>query len=379
MPEQLSAEHRALRDRVQRFLDEHVLEEASTETAESVDKESARELHRLSREAGLWSLAQPAEHGGQAAGPLALTVVRETLAASNSPRAEHVLGPDPGLIAHTEGALREELLPAVLRGDKRGAFAFTEPRDAPRPTSARREDGDLVIDGRKSYVTGGGSADFYTVLVRVEDSSDEPDGTAMVVVDRDTPGMSVEREFHSLEGGSHVSLLFEEARVPSSHVIGRVGEGMPRALRSIENVRLALSARATGWGLWVVDYLTAKLQEPHRSGSPLADHESIRLRYADIRISLYAARSMLYRTARLLDAGESVTAEIMATKIFATETIGDIVDSAVQLVGGQALVVGHPLESLYRRARSLRLTEGANDLLRLHVARGTFELGKGRV
>jgi alkylation response protein AidB-like acyl-CoA dehydrogenase len=103
------------------------------------------------------------------------------------------------------------------------------------------------------------------------------------------------------------------------------------------------------------------------------------MRYADMRIETYVARSALYRTARLVETGENSVNETIATKVFCTETAGRVIDMAVQLVGGQALVLGHPLERLYRQVRSLRLVEGASDLLRINLVKGKLELKKGRV
>jgi acyl-CoA dehydrogenase len=88
---------------------------------------------------------------------------------------------------------------------------------------------------------------------------------------------------------------------------------------------------------------------------------------------------MLYRTARLAESGENIVNETIATKVFCTETAGRVVDAGVQLVGGQALVSGHPLERLYRQVRSMRLMEGASDLLRINLVKGRLELDKGRV
>jgi acyl-CoA dehydrogenase len=154
---------------------------------------------------------------------------------------------------------------------------------------------------------------------------------------------------------------------------------MPRALRAIGDTRLAVAAHAVGAALWTLDHLTRHLRLPHRGKEPLGARESIRLRYGELRVQVYAARSALYRTARLAEAGENVVNETMAAKLLATETLGAVVDEAIQLVGGDALVTGHPLERLYREARSLRLAEGASDLLRLQIARGALDLDKGRL
>jgi alkylation response protein AidB-like acyl-CoA dehydrogenase len=203
--------------------------------------------------------------------------------------------------------------------------------------------------------------------------------TALLAIDRDLSGVTVEREFRSLEGGRHVALRFTGARVPVDRVVGAIGEGMPRALRAIGDTRLAVAAFAVGSSIWALDFVTDHLRSPHRRGAPLGDLESIRLRYGDLRIQTYAARSVLYRTARLAEAGGNVVNETMAAKVLATETLGAVADQAIQLVGGDALVVGHPLERLYREARSLRLAEGSSDLLRLQIARGALELDKGRL
>ena len=201
----------------------------------------------------------------------------------------------------------------------------------------------------------------------------------MVVIDRNADGVHIEREFGSMEGGGHVSMRFDQVHVPVANVIGKIGEGMPRALGNIGNVRLMISAQATGMSMWVLDFVEQHLQAPHRSGTPLGEREGVRLRYADMRIETYVARSALYRTARLADTGENIVNETIATKVFCTETAGRVVDMGLQLVGGQALVKGHPLERLYRQVRSLRLVEGANDLLRINLVKGKLELGKGRV
>ena len=169
----------------------------------------------------------------------------------------------------------------------------------------------------------------------------------MVVIDCDSPGVNIARTFTSIDGSQHAFFTFSDARVPVSHIIGNAGEGLPRALRQIGDTRLAIAANCSGIMLWVLDYLSEHIKRPHRGGKPLSDLESVRLRYAQLRIDAYAARSMLYRTARLGDLGENIVNESIATKVFATEAVGRIVEDAIQLVGGQALRTEHPLARLY--------------------------------
>ena len=171
----------------------------------------------------------------------------------------------------------------------------------------------------------------------------------MLVIDTDAPGVVLERRFESLDGSHHAAFRFDAVPVPADHIIGRAGEGLPRAMRQIGDTRLLIAAEAVGLARWAIEFTTQHLKAPHHSGEPLGAREGVRLRYADLRIRTYAARSMLYRTARLGESGANIVNEGIACKVYATETLSDVVDGAIQLVGGKALTVGHPLEQLYRR------------------------------
>jgi alkylation response protein AidB-like acyl-CoA dehydrogenase len=369
MPEQLTPSQQQLLEAVRAFARE-TLEPRRDMPAD----QARREVIDASRKAGFFAMTQPAAFGGSEATTLELTLVRDELAATNARHTGAVFGPGPGVLADVGEPLRSTYLAPLLAGDKRGGFAFTEPDDAPTPTRAV-EDGDaLVITGQKSYVTGGADADFINTLVQIGDR-----GPAMVVIDTALPGVAITRQFSSIDGSRHAAFRFDNARVPRSHIIGTPGEGMPRAMRQIGDTRLQIAAQGAGTMRWVLGYLTDHLLQPDRNGKTRGSREGVRLRYAELRIRAFAARSMVYRTARLADAGENVVNEGMACKVFATETLGEVVDTAIQLVGGGALVEDHPLAVLYRQVRSLRLAEGGSDVLRLNLARGQLDLGKGRI
>ncbi len=376
MPDQLPEELVRTRESARKFLADVILPLEQSDDAPALIQDQVR---KASQKAGFYYKTQPKEFGGNPASILELTMLRETWAAANSRLTGLIFGPGPGILHAARGELKEQYLDPVMRGDKKGAFAFTESEIARRPTWARIDGGHLIVNGQKSYVTGGATADFVSALVNVENADGSKAGTAMVVIDREATGVEITRQFSSMEGSGHVSMLFNDVRVPVSHIIGRIGEGMPRALGNIGNVRLMVSAQATGMCMWAIDFVEHHLLEPHRSGTPLGEREGVRMRYADMRIETYVARSALYRTAALADTGENIVNETVATKVFCTETAGRVIDGAVQLLGGQALVQGHPLEQMYRQVRSLRLTEGASDLLRINLAKGRLELGKGRL
>src|SRR5690606_16402353 len=131
----------------------------------------------------------------------------------------------------------------------------------------------------------------FATMVNIEDGGDPgPTGAAMLLIDKDIPGVTITRDFHSMEGGGHVELSFDQARVPQVNILGAVGEGMPRAMGNISEERVASAATACGIAMWTVDFTTK-----HITGGPegrrLADREGVRLRYSDMRIDTYAARS----------------------------------------------------------------------------------------
>ena len=364
MPEQLSSQLIELRERCAAFAKDHMLPLADSDRASA-----AVQVREASKAAGLFTMTQPAH----AAGQLALCVARETLAAANPPALDAVFGPGAGVLGSVGEPLASSHLAPLLAGEKRGSFGFTEPDDA-EPTAGTIDGDALTINGQKSYVTGGADADFINALVRIEGH-----GPSMVVIDTDTQGVILEKRFNSLDGSHHAAFRFDNVQVPVSHVIGEPGQGLPKALRQIGDVRLLFAAQACGYLIWVMDLLQSHLQSPDKDGAPRGNKDVVRWHYADLRIKAFAARSMLYRTARLADTGENIVNEGMACKVFATECIGEAVDTAIQLVGGGALIDDHPLALLYKKVRAWRLAEGASDVLRLNIGRGILELGKGRI
>lgn len=366
MPDFLSSDLAALRDRVAALAQGPLA--ALRDDAALADAERAARVRALSKDAGLFGLTQ--DHATPA---LTLLVARETLARHAVGHLRGLFGPDAGLLAGVSGPLHASHLLPMLAGEKRGGFAFTEPSDAPRPTWAAVDGDALVVTGRKSYVTGGADADFLVALVEVEGQ-----GPAMVVVDTALPGVVIERRFGSLDGSTHAAFRFDGVRVPRHHAMGAPGQGRSQALARISAVRRLVAADALGTALWAVDFVGADLLRERRGGARAAS-ERMRLRYGAMRVQAYAARAVVYRTARLHDSGQDAVNETIAAKVFATETAGQLVDTAVQMVGGEALVTGHPLEAALRRLRALRLAEGETDLLQVNLARGFLDLGKGRL
>ena len=370
MDPELPAALAPLRETLRRFLEDEVL---PAERREQVVEESqaAPALRSWARarsaELGLYRLAQPLELGGGGLGPLGRVALYEEIARSQCVLHDCILGGDGGLLRLATGSQRERFLLPVLRGELTAALAFTDAREGPRTTAMRRGDA-FVLSGVKSFVTGGPHADLLVTIAKVTDNPGGQTGTAIFPVRRDAPGVRLVRDIRTLDGAPHGEFELAHVEVPAADVIGEIGEGVPRALESITALRLRAAATACGAARWTLDYALAQARRPHRSGMPLGEREQVQAMLGQSAMDLFAARAALYAAARAAESGEAEMDVAMA-KAVATEAVAHVVDRAMQLSGGAAVVEGHPLARLYRRIRSWRIAEGTTEILRLTVAR----------
>jgi alkylation response protein AidB-like acyl-CoA dehydrogenase len=368
---ELPAALASLRETLRRFLEDEVL---PAERRERVVEESqaAPELRSWARarsaELGLYRLAQPVELGGGGLGPLGRVALYEEIARSQCVLHDCVLGGDGGLLRLATGSQRERFLLPVLRGELTAALAFTDAREGPRTTAVRRGDA-FMVSGVKSFVTGGPHADLLVTIAKVTDNPGGKTGTAIFPLRRDAPGVRLARDIRTLDGAPHGEFELVNVEVPAADVIGEIGEGVPRALESITALRLRAAATACGAARWTLDYALAQARRPHRSGVPLGEREQVQAMLGQSAMDLFSARAALYAAARAAETGGDAETDVAMAKAVATEAVAHIVDRAMQLSGGAAVVEGHPLARLYRRIRSWRIAEGTTEILRLTVAR----------
>jgi alkylation response protein AidB-like acyl-CoA dehydrogenase len=366
----LPPEIAALRERLRAFIAEE-LQPASVKEGIADEAQAGPALRRWARvrsaQLGFYRLAQPAELGGGGLSPVALTALHEEIARSQCALGGLVLGGDGGLLRMAAGAQRERFLLPVLRGELTAALAFTDAREGPRTTAVRR--GDLfVVSGVKSFVTGGPQADLLLTVAKVIDNAGAKTGTAVFVVKREAPGVTLASEIRTLDGGLHGEFELKNVEVSAADLIGEIGQGLPKALESITALRLRAAAAACGTARWTLDYALEQARRPHRTGAPLGEREQVQAMLGESAMDLFAARGALYAAAGAAEAGDAET-EVAMAKAIATEAVARILDRAMQLSGGAAVVEGHPLARLYRRIRAWRIAEGTTEILRLTVAR----------
>ena len=292
----------------------------STRSLSGADPESpSRELHaelrrevaRLSEAAGFYRLSIPASDGGLGAGALTLTAAREALACSGNPFAGLILARGAGIMRLADNdAQREELYAPVLAGQRSAAFGFTEAPGAQRtqavPCTLEGGEPGFAVTGRKAFVTGGDSADWIVVVANVPPNMHaeaEAGGTALLVVDRDARGVEQGEVGASIDGATHCPFSFSETPVPESRLLGRIGDGLPRALANIDQMRLSVAASAVGYSRWANRATLKRIEGPHRSGTALAEREQVQAIFADNVTETYIARATLYGAARALELG----------------------------------------------------------------------------
>ena len=342
------------------------------------------EIAQRSEAAGFYRLSLPVSDGGLGAGALRITAAREALACSGNPFASLALAHGPGIMRLADNdAQREELYAPVLAGQRSAAFGFTEAPGAQRTQAVPRRlaggQPGFAVTGKKAFVTGGDSADWIVVVANVPPNSHAEaaaGGTALLVVDRDAPGAEQGTVGASIDGATHCSFTFTETPVPQTRLLGKIGDGLPRALANIDQMRLRVAAEAVGLSRWANRATLKRIEGPHRTGTALAEREQVQAIFADMVSETYQARATLYRAAEALEQGApSAATEVAIAKSTATETLGRVVDRAIQLHGAQALLRGHPLERTLRVARSLRIAEGPTELLRLTITREVRKAG----
>lgn len=368
----LSPELEELQDKTRTFVDTVLLPLENQLDGNKLTPSDLADVQEAAKKIGLWQYDVPVEHGGQGHGLLASCIVEEELGKTKgSPfRNNTILGPTVRPILYgIDDSLKDDYLYPVLRGEKRTCFAQTEPGAGGDPrgmTTTAVLDGDhYVINGRKQWIGWVGEADFAQVVART--GTDEK-GRALLsvfLVDLDTPGIEVVRQLMTITGDAPYELTFTDVRVPRRNLVSEEGEGMRLAQEWITRNRIAKQgARSIGMATRAFEMAIAYSKERVTFGKPLAERQAVQFMIADSAIELHNARLLVRDTARRFDEGEDIRDLSYMVKIYATEISYNVVDRAMQIHGALGLSVDNPLEYFFRQLRSIRITEGATEILR---------------
>ncbi|MFN2627172.1 MAG: acyl-CoA dehydrogenase family protein [Gaiellaceae bacterium] len=277
-------------------------------------------------------------------------------------------------------------LPRMATGELRSAYSMTEPHagsdvQAIR-TSARRDGDAYVIDGQKMWVTNGLRAGMVMLLAKTDSAADPPHrGMTGFIVEKEPgrssqTGLVISEPLRKLgyKGVETVELAFDNFRTPATSVLGGTeNAGFKQFMSGIELGRVNIAARGVGIATSAFEQAIRYAQERQSMGRPIAAHQAIQLKLADMATKLRAARLLTLDAARAKDEGRRADLEAGMAKLFATEAAEQIVFDAMRIYGGYGYSQEYPIERLYRDAPLLIIGEGTNEIQRLVIARRLLE------
>ncbi len=389
-PEQLSDEHRAIRDAVGAFVEKEVLPRRdAVEGTGGKDYAVHRALlERLGRD-GYLGIDVPEAYGGAGLDRISSLVVNEAMAGAGSfavTYAAHTgIGTLPTVFFGTNEQ-KERYLPGLADGTIVGAYALTEPgagSDAMgiRTRATREPDGSWRLDGAKQFITNAAFADLFTVYAKI----DGEQFTAFLV-ERDTPGLTIGREEEKmgLHGASTCPVTLDGVVVPAGNLLGEPGKGHRVAFNVLNVGRFKLGAACLGGMRPALAVATRYAKDRSAFGRKLADFPLMGAKLAGIAARTYAVESSVYRIAGLLEGSlaaaedaaspdavrsalEEYAVECSVAKVLASEELGAVVDEVVQIHGGYGYIEEYPAAGFYRDARIHRIWEGTSEINRLLI------------
>jgi len=257
------------------------------------------------------------------------------------------------------------------------ALATTEPNAgsdaASIQTTARRVDGGYVLDGQKTWISNGGVAELYVVFATVQRGSGHRGITAFLL-HRDDKGLSFGQPMRKMGQRAilNTELFLSECFVAEDRRLGEEGEGFRGLMEVFDRSRVTLSAAATGLARAALEYATQYAKERVQFGRPIAEHQAVAFRLADMALRVDASRLLTWRAAHLLDAGRTGTKEAAMAKLHASETAMFCTWAAVQTLGGMGYSREYPVEKWMRDAKLEEIEEGTSDIQRLVISRGVL-------
>jgi alkylation response protein AidB-like acyl-CoA dehydrogenase len=373
----LTGEQREIRDLVRTLARDRIAPRAA-EIDES--HEFPWDIVELYREHGLFGLFYDEAYGGLGTGTLlaliAIEEVSKVCATSGLILAVQELG-SLGLKLAGNDEQKERYLPKLASGEWLAAYALTESGSgsdsAAMRTTARADNGEYVLNGSKRFITNADVANLYTVFAKTDPDAGHP-GISAFVVEADTPGFEVARlePKMGIAGSTTGELTFDDARVPAANRLGAEGEGFRVAMRILDRSRPGIGAQGLGLAQGATDYALEYARTRETMGKPIAEHQLIAAKLADMETACEAARGLLYAFGQMADAGldgPELTKASAQAKLFCSDTAMWVTTEAVQILGGYGYIREYPVERMMRDAKITQIYEGTNEIQRLVIAR----------
>jgi alkylation response protein AidB-like acyl-CoA dehydrogenase len=374
----LTEEHKMIRDMAKTIADEVVRPVAAEYDRNG---EFPWPVVEKMAEAGLFGVYIGEEYGGIGAEDRTMNMVLVTEEVSKAcggialAFAGTALGTLPIIIAGSDEQ-KAKYLPAIAAGKRLAAFALTEPQagsDAAGIRTTAIRDGDhYVVNGIKQWITNGGDAEVYTVVVMTNPEKG-PRGASTLVIEKGTPGFSFgkEEDKMGIRASSTRELVFEDCRVPVENLLGREGTGFITAMKTFDASRPGVGAQALGIAQGALDLAVDWAITRKQFGSPVSSFQGLRFLLADMAMQVEAARALIYATSRHIDGNPRDRSTIYSamSKCFASDVAMRVTTDAVQVFGGSGYMRDYPIEKFMRDAKITQIYEGTNQIQREEISR----------
>lgn len=365
--------HEAFRQSVRAFVAREITPNvAAWESAKSFP----RELYQRAAQVGLLSVGFPEAYGGVPADSFFRLIVTEELTRCGSGGVvaglmSHGIGAPP-IVNMGSAALKDEVLPSVLSGEKISALAISEPSGgsdvANLRTTARREGDHYVINGQKTFITSGMRADYITTAVRT--GGEGMGGVSLLVIPGDSPGLSrTALEKMGWWCSDTATLYFEDCRVPARYLLGEENQGFIGIMQNFNAERMSLAAMAWGFSKVCYEEALAWAKERKTFGKPLVRHQVVRHKLVDMATAIAGVKATLEDLSWRIDQGEWPIAEVCMMKNRATQCVELCAKEAVQILGGAGYMQGTASERIYRETKVLSIGGGAEEIMKELAAR----------
>ncbi|UCG03845.1 MAG: acyl-CoA dehydrogenase family protein [Candidatus Heimdallarchaeota archaeon] len=326
---------------------------------------------------GLMNTIFPKKIGGPGLGILdTCLIVEETAAADpgiTTSLFDNCLGAEPILIGGTKEQINRFLKP-LTEELKFIAFATSEPgmgSDVAGLTATARVEGDeLILNGRKMWVTNGGVASLLSTFCRLEGTK-RHEGITGIVVPMNTEGVKVGKPIPKMghRASNTVMVRFDEARVPLENILGELGKGFPIAIQTFAHTRPTIGAFACGMARASMEYAIAYAKRRKAFDSKIANFQAIQFMIADMKINVDAARLLTWKAAWEADQGRDNTISASIAKAFATDSGMKTASDALQIFGGYGYTTNYLVEKLFRDAKLYQIYEGTSQIQRMVIGR----------
>jgi butyryl-CoA dehydrogenase len=371
----LSEELEMIRTMVRDFAENEI---APTAAARDEEERFDRALFDKMGELGLTGIPWPEGYGGLGSDYLTYVVAVEELsrvcASTGVTLSAHISLAGWPIYKFGTEEQKQRFLRPMAEGKKLGAYGLTENgsgSDAGSMRTTAIRDGDhYVVNGSKIFITNGGDAEIYVVFA-LTDPQLKHKGCSAFIVEKGTPGFTFGKKERKLgiRSSPTMEIIFEDCRIPKENLLGQEGEGFKIAMKTLDGGRNGIAAQAVGIAQGALDASIAYAKERKQFGKPIASHQAIAFKIADMATKIEAARLLTYQAAWREGQGLSYGKESAFAKLFAADTAMEVTVEAVQIFGGYGYTKDFPVERYMRDAKITQIYEGTNEIQRVIISR----------